>query len=348
MQNRIVYRHLPLEHSLFLGGCLWAFCMFAISASTGPTLATLITGHDQPKELTNGLGMNFLPIENSAIMMSIWETRVSDWEMYLKETQTSWEHRPAFAQTPEHPVVNITLEEARAFCAWLTRREQTSGAIKPTQRYRLPTPAEWNAAVGIAPANSEVKAAGQQFPWGEEWPPLRQSGNYNSNHIPGGRQDGFEYTAPVGQFSPSAAGIYDLGGNVWEWTDDSQPSTDLAMLRGGSWLYWRRETLESGHVYPIKHDTRAPSIGFRCVFEDSAAAAMQQQKISNSKSQQRNTLTEKQVVSEKEITLAKEKMEQSKSELDMDDLRKLREKPKVTQDEINKARKELNRPPPRP
>jgi formylglycine-generating enzyme required for sulfatase activity len=92
-----------------------------------------------------------------------------------------------------HPVVDVSWENARAFCAWL------SGATG--EPYRLPTEAEWeHAARG---------ADGRVFPWGNVWDPAR------ANAREGGRGG----TAPVGLYDgASPYGCLDMAGNVWEWT----------------------------------------------------------------------------------------------------------------------------------
>jgi formylglycine-generating enzyme required for sulfatase activity len=274
------------------------------------------------KEFTNSLGMKLVELPGAPVIISIWETRLSDWEAYLKQKAVTWTHKPAFPQTPQEPVVNVTLSEAMEFCAWLTQVERSSGTISAAQTYRLPNKAEWDTAAGLTANGNQSNAL---YPWGDVWPPMRQSGNYRTRRIAGGRDDGFEFTAPVGQFSPSRSGCYDLGGNVWEWTLDSQneaPATATTALRGGSWMYWRQECLESQYVYSAPGTTRSPGVGFRCVLEDGAAVARAAQEQQNSAAR----LMEKPAVDQKEIEEAK---------------RKLVEKPAVDQKEIDEMKRKL-------
>src|SRR3569623_247845 len=163
-------------------------------------------------EMRNSLGMVFHKVSGSAVRFSVWETRVSDWKAYLVATGQSWSHWPTFPQTDDHPVVNVTVAEARAFCDWLTGKERASTMLKPSQRYRLPANNEWDAAVGARDNTTTLL-----FPWGTQWPPPPDAGNYNSPHIEGAKDDGFAFTAPGGKFRPSEDGLYDLGGNAWEW-----------------------------------------------------------------------------------------------------------------------------------
>ena len=87
------------------------------------------------------------------------------------------------------------------------------------------------------------------FPWGTEWPQPKDAGNY-SGHIWNANAprsslpylDGFPTTAPVMSFKPNKLGIYDLGGNAWEWVTDwlkSQLNDQhrYRTLRGSTWKY---------------------------------------------------------------------------------------------------------------
>src|SRR5260370_18590919 len=67
----------------------------------------------------------------------------------FKLNAMSWKN-PGFAQTPEHPVVGVSWEDANQFCAWLTRKERSEGALTPFQSYRMPTDREWREAVGLS------------------------------------------------------------------------------------------------------------------------------------------------------------------------------------------------------
>lgn len=230
--------------------------------------------------VTNSLGMKFREIPGIPVLFCIWETRVSDWEAFLQDSKYRWNYKPHFPQTGEHPVVNVTLQDALAFCSWLTEKEQASGKITTLQSYRLPTNKEWDAAVGLASGRNALRGLPekvideQSFPWGTQWPPPRTAGNLNFSEITG-TEDGFVYTAPVGSFDPSPEGLYDLAGNAWEWAWDQELHSEIsATLRGGSWMYFRKECLLSSYRYQVSGDLRAPSIGFRCVLEDKHNSAL--------------------------------------------------------------------------
>lgn len=222
------------------------------------------TASAETDEYRNSLGMVFRKVEGSPILFSAWETRLADWKAFVSRSENHWSHPPAFEQTDEHPVVNITLDEALSFCDWLTQVERASGQISPKQQYRLPANSEWDIAVGLIGATSLV---GKQYPWGSEWPPPADAGDYDVGRIEGVKDDGFRFTAPVGRFKPSPDKLYDLGGNVWEWTVDD-PTSPTATLRGGSWMYSRPVMLESGYRMAVKRGLRTPTVGFRCVLVD--------------------------------------------------------------------------------
>jgi hypothetical protein len=343
-----------LEFSRFVAGICWALLGLITIAGTQPSLAQAPSESrsSESTKFTNSLGMMFRSLTDTPVMMSVWETRVSDWDAFLQwqKEKVSWKHRPAFTQTAEHPVVNIALEDAMMFCEWLTKTEQAAGLLGSTQQYRLPTGDEWDSAVGFA--RKERGGSGGKsvrFPWGDNWPPMRQSGNYNFRHMQAGRDDGFSFTAPVGQFMPVTGGFYDLGGNVWEWTREAttQP-LENAILRGGSWMYWRQDCLESGYEYSTASITRSPTIGFRCVLEDTKKTAEHRKRLAHAEARIRFDLTEKRSeVSEDEVARVKAQMQEHnerKKEVDPAERAKLMEKPTVNQNEIDEFRKALNGP----
>lgn len=239
----------------------------------------------------NSLGMKFVmvPVINAdgkqTVMFSIWETRVRDYAAYAKEqsgVNGEWE-QPGFEQGPEHPVVNVSWEDAKRFCVWLTGKERAEGKIGAQQEYALPTDALWSWGVGIgeeeeragklrSPQERDEKIkAGQHpwaYPWGKDWPPPKGAGNYGSSL----KVDEYKYTSPVGSFAANLHGLFDLGGNVWEWCEDYYDGTSGArVLRGGSWCNdGPRNLLSSGRYYYVAH-LRGHPCGFRVVLFGVAA-----------------------------------------------------------------------------
>lgn len=238
----------------------------------------LVPAHGQypnkPMEHTSSLGMKFTSVTGTPVLFATVETRLSEWDAFVREKGYEWSYKPPFEQAPDHPVVGVTLEDARAFCLWLTDKDRAENRLNSAQSYRLPTKAEWDAAIGLMRTRKpdltvDEKVRDEQvYPWGTAWPPPEGTANFANDEIPG-YNDPFPYTAPVGHFKPTAEGLYDLAGNVWEWCwDPDIRAEQVAVLRGGSWAYFRPECLRSAYQYAVPADMRMPTVGFRCVMED--------------------------------------------------------------------------------
>jgi tetratricopeptide (TPR) repeat protein len=177
-------------------------------------------------ELVKRLEAKLLPVPGTQTLMSKTEFTVGEWKLYLKaEGLPDWRQplEKTFLQTDEHPVVNVSWNQATKFCEWLSK---VTG-----KEWGLPTNAEWDAAVGKT-----------EYPWGDYFPPHWDDGNYkimaNGKDDPKGIGiDGINGTAPVGSFKPNALGFYDLGGNVWEWMADGKDEMNgNRVARGSSWF----------------------------------------------------------------------------------------------------------------
>lgn len=205
----------------------------------------------------------------------------SQWWQWRKGV--SWRHPGGPGTTLEgkweHPVVHIAYEDALAYAKWKGKR--------------LPTEAEWEFAArgGQAPA---------EFNWENE---IQSRGKFVANTFQGSfpnsnmKEDGFEATAPVKSFPPNAYGLYDMIGNVWEWTSDwydanyfrtlaktritenpqgpgksfdpREPFTTKRVTKGGSFLCasnycvnYRPTARQATSV-----DSGQSHIGFRCVMD---------------------------------------------------------------------------------
>ena len=229
---------------------------------------------------TNSLGMKFVPLEG--VRIAIWETRVQDYDAFCRATGRR--HDPSdFSQGPTHPVVKVNWFDATAFCKWLTDKEHDDNVLEPTLSYRLPTDVEWSVAVGLpnegggTPEMRDGKIR-NEFPWGKQWPPPIGAGNYADQSakrrgatVIEGYNDTFRETAPVGSFKANARGLYDLGGNVWEWCaegykgNSSGTGRDWGVLRGGSWSTSNRTELQSSYRNVVDRNERDVIYGFRCV-----------------------------------------------------------------------------------
>lgn len=113
-----------------------------------------------------------------------------------------------------HPVVHIAFADALAYCAWAGKR--------------LPTEAEWEFA-------SRGKLEQKRYGWGSEFAP---QGKFMANTFQGSfpaqplANDGFMGSSPVKSFPANAYGLYDMIGNVWEWTSDRYHTDYYALLAG--------------------------------------------------------------------------------------------------------------------
>jgi formylglycine-generating enzyme required for sulfatase activity len=163
--------------------------------------------------------------------------------------------RPGPGKKEDRPIVNVTWDEAEAFCKF-------SGG-------RLPSEAEWEyAARGgrdglIYPNGSSIS---------------RDDANYGSV----GGNDLWEYASPAGSFPPNGFGLHDTAGNVWEWCNDwlsedyyrQSPGTDpkgpeqgvARGARGGSWGFGPKYLRTSVRVRAAP-DARSEDMGFRCVID---------------------------------------------------------------------------------
>jgi len=211
-----------------------------------------------------------------------------NWWKYIP--RADWRHpegpESSIENRAQHPVVHITYEDAEAFAKWAGKD--------------LPTEAEWEYA-----ARGGRKEA--TYAWGEDFTP---QGKYMANTWQGEFpwqnlcSDGYERTAPIGQFPANDFGLFDMIGNVWEWTTswyssrhpviktccgaitkgaDREQSYDPQMpdiriprrvIKGGSFLcapnYCRRYRPAARMAQPI--DTSTCHVGLRLIVRQSPAS----------------------------------------------------------------------------
>ena len=193
--------------------------------------------------------------------------------------------RSSISGLDRHPVVHIAYRDAEAYAKWVGKD--------------LPTEAEWE----FAPRGG---LDGAEYAWGDAFAPDdRQMANTWQGEFPHQnlKRDGYDRTSPVKAFPPNGYGLYDMIGNVWEWTcdwwssrrgtfpanacciphnppggpeaesyDPCQPDIKIPrkVLKGGSHLcapnYCRRYRPAARHAQPV--DTSTSHIGFRCIIRE--------------------------------------------------------------------------------
>jgi hypothetical protein len=253
----------------------------------------------------NSLEMKFVPVAGTKVLFSVWDTRVRDFESFVKNTgydatagmwsfgRDGWHRRgatwkePGFSQGPNHPVVGVCWYDAEEFCQWLTKRERSAGDLPEDREYRLPKDEEWSVAVGLKNevGNTPEEKSGKinLYPWDipqkrdKDWPPPLGAGNYAGEEAKNGDwptdrtviegyNDGYPRTSRVGSFAPNFNGLYDMGGNVWQWCEDwYRAEMKRRVLRGGSWLNSEPASLLASFRNDVEPDNRRDVFGFRCV-----------------------------------------------------------------------------------
>ena len=239
--------------------------------SNGIQSATITRALREPKDLNTNAIICVYP--DTLVWVRDFEYSFNDPLLY------GYFNMPGYA---EYPVVGVTWEQAHAFCHWRTHLLRTQGK-QMAQAYRLPTEAEWEYA-----ARGGRRAA--MYPWGDKY--ARDAvGCFMANFKPyrgSYHDDTGTATMPVGKFKPNDFGLYDMSGNVAEWTASSYSSTSNAhvhdmnpefpyvarkddpeilkrkVLKGGSWKDISYYIQCGVRTYEYQYESRS-YIGFRCV-----------------------------------------------------------------------------------
>ena len=195
-----------------------------------------------------------------------------DKKQFSNDEKYSWQNA-GFDQTDEHPVVNVTWNDAMAFCKWLSEKQG--------QTYRLPTEAEWEYACRAGTTT--------RYPSGDDPQTLGKVNNLVDAtvkaRIPDWRymiyhSDNYAFTSPVGKSKPNPFGLHDMHGNAFQWCSDwygekyyaASPVNDPTgpdsgtkrVIRGGTWTF-RPLGARSAERNATEPDSRNCSAGFRVV-----------------------------------------------------------------------------------
>jgi len=186
----------------------------------------------------------------------------------------------------DYPVVGVSWKQANAFCQWRTKMQNqffAGNGQATVMDYRLPTEYEWEFAARGGLQNS-------MYPWGGYYS-RNQMGEFMANYKPmrgNYIEDGGLATMKVGSYPPNDYGLYDMAGNVAEWTitawdplsttmvsqlnpnyqynaqDSDPPAMKRKVIRGGSWKDVGYFIQTSTRTYEYQ-DSSTSFIGFRCV-----------------------------------------------------------------------------------
>lgn len=162
---------------------------------------------------------------------------------WVKRPGWTWSAPLGHPAADHEPAVHVTWSEAQAYCAW--------------RNGRLPTLDEWRRAafteMRASPGDGFVTGQQYKYPVGDRPEGMNTSAN-----------DSWANAAPAGATKRGVNGLYDMGGNVWEWLADRNDRE--ALTAGGSWWYGASQTLAEA-VQWKPADFYAVYIGFRCAYD---------------------------------------------------------------------------------
>lgn len=181
------------------------------------------------------------------------DVTVAQYRRFCRATRRTMPPAPEWGWHENHPVVNVSWHDAKAYCAWA--------------KGRLPSEAEWEYAARGGKAHTI-------FGWGDDFPTGRvanvadesykKARHYNSNfRLFGLYNDGYTYTSPVDAFPANGYGLRDMAGNVWQWCEDRSDAA-RRVLRGGAYdtpPEMTRVARRVGNSPDVHHDEK----GFRVV-----------------------------------------------------------------------------------
>lgn len=184
-----------------------------------------------------------------------------------------------YPQTDSHPVVNVSWQDCIAYCKWLSAKEK--------RLVRLPTEAEWEYAnrAGSTSTYSMGDSAESVLENARTLEPNPKINRLAIQNLKIKNLGDPPFPVPVGSYQPNAFGLYDMHGNVWEWTSDwysesyyassprrdptGPPQGEVKVRRGGAWNsfpIWTRSSFRNWNTV----ESRCMNLGFRVVGEMSS------------------------------------------------------------------------------
>jgi formylglycine-generating enzyme required for sulfatase activity len=259
--------------------CFYFSSFFCASAQKFPDMikvegGTFMMGLEEKLEDADSVSVPLHAVTVKTFNIGKTEVTVGQWRAFCNAVDRQMPNPPNWGWIDNHPIVNISWDDALAYCKWL------SDSSKRT--YRLPTEAEWEFAARGGKKTKEFLFSGGQSMYNIGW--------YDENSNAG--------TQPVAQKRPNELGIFDMSGNVWEWCQDwfgeypSEPQINpqgsettqyFKVLRGGSWNYVLSGCRIGDRSY-FSPESRLNDFGFRVVMEDVPGATNNNQNETPEKS----------------------------------------------------------------
>jgi formylglycine-generating enzyme required for sulfatase activity/uncharacterized caspase-like protein len=271
-------------------------CPEMVVIPAGNFVMGVAPGEEEREGVSDQFKGRSVPQHNVSVrsfMLGKYEVTVGEFARFANETGhrtdggcyvwngTKWDidqsknwRNPGFGQGDRHPVGCVSWDDAKAYTAWLSR--------KSGKTYRLATEAEWEYAARAGTSTARY--------WGDtrdgacDYANVADMMQAEKYYRPKNAEnifmcnDRYADSAAVGSFRPNAFGLYDMIGNVWEWTEDCSSGSyagapsdgsawtsgqcNIRVLRGGSWLEYPWQA-RSASRYRRDAGDRAPHVGFR-------------------------------------------------------------------------------------
>jgi formylglycine-generating enzyme required for sulfatase activity len=245
------YLKMPMSHAVVIVLSMISYTLYAqdfpemVEVKGGSFVMGDESG-DKDEKPTHEVQVNTFSIART-------ETTVRQWRAFCSATKRTMPEAPWFGLKDDHPVVNISWDDAIAYCTWLSTTNK--------RHYRLPTEAEWEFAARGGGKSKGYPYSGAKVPDSIAW---------FSSHSNG--------TMPVALKLPNELGLYDMTGNVWEWCNDWYEAGYYALkvkdnpqgpqsgkfytLRGGAWDIGARNSRNT-YRNPLSPTSRNHNKGFR-------------------------------------------------------------------------------------
>ncbi len=256
-----------MSESRFFVGMLaiLVFCLAGSGCRPPPDLEQRQQVMDEPCDFIIDLGedvkMRFMFIEALGVFVGKFETTNAEFRRF-RQDHSSGKYKDLNLDNPDQPVVNVSWDDAKAFCKWLGGEFDIVDGKKLT--FRLPSVDEWDVFASCGEPS--------EFPWGNFWPPPEDWNYYGSeNSGPGAKlevNDGYRVSSPVDKSGVNEWRLFGVGGNVWEWCEDAGDAAGKThILKGGSWVDCHPLFLGLSRTRMYAPDYRAVNMGFRLVLE---------------------------------------------------------------------------------